>query len=179
MSGCPLSLPKGPQKVQNSAANLVFKARKWNHVQALLQSLLGYGPSQSRLQTVNYLSQLLLWLIICPFLWSSHRVNRFQAATFFCRHTIPLIPHGKVKPLAKALSLTLLQSHAILSLLTSIERERERDRDRDTDRQTDRQRNRQTDRQTDREVCLCVCAHLLMRVHMLIVCLNVWFKILF
>ena len=75
VSGCYFYLLSRLQKVQNSAAKLVFKAGKRDHVQPLLQarsSSLVTGPSQNRLQTVNcMLSQLLLrvWLISCLFLW--------------------------------------------------------------------------------------------------------------
>ena len=39
LSGCPPYLLSRLQKVQNSAANLVFKARKHDHLQPLLQAL--------------------------------------------------------------------------------------------------------------------------------------------
>ena len=47
---------------------------------------------RNRLQTVNYVSQLLLWLISCLLLWSSHCVHPFQEASFFCENTDILYP---------------------------------------------------------------------------------------
>ena len=48
---------------------------------------LATGPSQNRLQFVNYLSQLLLWLVACQPLWPSHCVHTFQTTSFFCRRS--------------------------------------------------------------------------------------------
>ena len=39
LSGCPLYILRRLQKVRNSAAKLVFKSRRRNHVQPLLQAL--------------------------------------------------------------------------------------------------------------------------------------------
>ena len=47
LSGCPVYVPKRLQKVQNSAAKLVFKSRKRDHVKPLLQDL-HWLPVQAR-----------------------------------------------------------------------------------------------------------------------------------
>ena len=88
LSGCPLYPLSWLQKVQNSAAKLVFKARKCDHVRAASLSSFSFvtDPSQNILQTVSYLSQCILWLISCPSLWTLQCVQRFPTASVFCRH---------------------------------------------------------------------------------------------
>ena len=58
----------------------------WSHATSSASSSSVTGPIQNRLQVVSYLSQPLLWLISL-FLWPSHCVHPFQAASFFCRRT--------------------------------------------------------------------------------------------
>ena len=68
LSGCPIYLHSRLQKVENSAAKLVYKARKRIYVQPLLQ-ILHWLPVQARTDDrLSYLSQRILWLISC-LLW--------------------------------------------------------------------------------------------------------------
>ena len=61
--------------------------QRWICATSSASSSLVTGPSQNRLQNVNYLSQHFLWLSSCLFLWPFHCVHTFHAASFFCRLT--------------------------------------------------------------------------------------------
>ena len=59
----------------------------WSCANSSSSSSLATGLSQNRLQIINYLSQLLLWLIPCLPLRPSHCVHTLQTISYFCRHT--------------------------------------------------------------------------------------------
>ena len=68
LSGCPKHLLEKLQKVQNSAARLVLKAHKRDHVSPLLRTL-HWLPIQARI--VNTLPLLFLWYSPCLSVWPS------------------------------------------------------------------------------------------------------------
>ena len=117
------------QKVQNQTSESselcsetgFQNMQMWSCATSSLRSSLVTGPCQNRVQTVcvNYLSQLLLWLIVCLSLWPHcvHFPGSFVLYT--CRYFVS--PMLKQKPLAStvSLSLTVLWSGGVISLLTS------------------------------------------------------------
>ena len=110
LSGCPLYLRGRLQNVQNSAAKLVFKARKRDHVQPLLQAL-RWLPVQARID--NKLST------ICHDFFSDSSHAYFsdfltvysQPASYVLLQRFSVSPMLEQKPLANAVSPTVLQSN--------------------------------------------------------------------
>ena len=79
-------------KLQKSRSDLCCgtgfqTTQMWSCASSSASSSLDTSPSQNRLQTVNCLSQLILWIISCLFLWPSHWLHTLQAVSFFTRHT--------------------------------------------------------------------------------------------
>ena len=119
LSGRPLYLRGRLQNVQNSAAKLVFKARKRDHVQPLLQAL-RWLPVQARIDyklyvTVSSLAHFLsisLTVSLCtPF------PGRF---VFLQTHGYFVSPMLEQKSLANAVSPTVLQSNGIRTVLIRV-----------------------------------------------------------
>ena len=89
--GCPLYILNKLQKVQNSAAKLVFNLKHIggrDHVQPLFQAL-HCLPVQARIdyRLSTLCHNFFLWLTPFLPLWSFHCVHPFQTASFFYRHT--------------------------------------------------------------------------------------------
>ena len=71
LSGCPKHLLEKLQKVQNSAARLVLKAHKRDHVSPLLR-ILHWLPIQAHIEyKLSTLSLLFLWYSPCLSVWPS------------------------------------------------------------------------------------------------------------
>ena len=71
LSGCPKHRLEKLQKVKNSAARLVLKAHKQDHVSPLLRTL-HWLPIQARIEyKLSTLSLLLLWYSPCLSVWPS------------------------------------------------------------------------------------------------------------
>ena len=100
LSGCSRFLLSRLQKVQNSAAKLIFKARKHDYVQPLLQAL-RWLPVQARIDynmsTVCHKPFSGSSPAFFSLSWSSHCVGPFKAASSFCRHMDSSYPHVTTK----------------------------------------------------------------------------------
>ena len=121
LSGCPLYILRRLQKVRNSAAKLVFKSRRRNHVQPLLQALhwlLVQARVDYKLSTICHDIVLLSHPLPTSLTFSlcTHLPDNFVLLQTHGHFTSSML---KPKPLANVLSLILLQSNGILSLLTS------------------------------------------------------------
>ena len=121
LSGFSLYLLSRVQKVRNSAAKLVFKARKRDHVQSFLQALhwlLAQARIHYKLSTVSTFSPKLTHLLPISL--------TFSLCTPLPGNFVLLQTHGyfvspmtEQKPLGNVVSPTVLQSNRIHSLLTS------------------------------------------------------------
>ena len=92
-------LPTLPSQYTTESSKLCNEAsfqstQTWSSATSSANSLLVTGPSQNRLQTINYLSHLLLWLISCLFLWPFRWVGPF---VLLQTHGILRIPHVRTE----------------------------------------------------------------------------------
>ena len=118
--GCLLYILRRLWKVQNSAAKLVFKLRRRDHVQPLL-SALHWLPVQARTEyklssvTTSSLTHRLPTCLTFPL--CTHLPDNFVLLQTHGHFACPVL---KRKMFGNVLSFTLIQRNEILSLLTSV-----------------------------------------------------------
>ena len=115
LTGCPFYLHSQLQKVQKSAAKLVFKTGKRDHVQPLSQTL-HWFPVQAR---IDYK----LWTAchnVFPDSSPAYFSDRLTTHTLLQTHGFFGSPMLEQNPLANVVSRAVLQSNGNRSLLTSV-----------------------------------------------------------